>query len=55
MYTGSLIDDLIATVQRAESSTGVELDEPSRPEAWFAMLPTEMLALESAPQLAGVA
>jgi hypothetical protein len=54
MYTGSLIDDLIATVERAENSVRVELAEP-KSENWCAIVPTEIFALEAAPQLAGVA
>lgn len=55
MYTGNLIDDLIATVERVENSNHVELDQKAQSENWFAMLPGELLALEAASQLAGVA
>ncbi|HZR67338.1 MAG TPA: hypothetical protein VFA85_19520 [Terriglobales bacterium] len=54
MYTGSLIDDLIATVERAENSVRVEMQELDS-ETWCAIVPTEVFALEAAPQLAGVA
>lgn len=55
MYTGSLIDDLIATVERAETSARMELQQESVSETWCAIVPTEIFALEAAPQLAGVA
>ncbi len=54
MYTGSLIDDLIGMVERAENSVRAELAE-SKTENWCAIVPTEIFALEAAPQLAGVA
>ncbi len=53
MYTGTLIDDLIATVERAENSVRAEIQP--EPETWCAIVPTEIFALEAAPQLAGVA
>ncbi|HZQ19810.1 MAG TPA: hypothetical protein VFA90_13910 [Terriglobales bacterium] len=55
MYTGNLIDDLIATVERAESSLRVEAQEQPNSEKWFAIASAGLLALEAAPQLAGVA
>ena len=55
MYTGSLIDDLIGMVERAESSRRVEVEGQSNSENWFAIAPVELLALEAARQLAGVA
>ena len=55
MYTGNLIDDLIGMVERAENSVRPEAEPDSSPENWFAMIPTEVFALEAAPQLAGVA
>jgi hypothetical protein len=53
MYTGNLIDDLIATVERAETTSRTELEQESM-EVWLTIAP-ELLALEAAPQLAGVA
>ncbi|HKW18541.1 MAG TPA: hypothetical protein VJO35_13620 [Terriglobales bacterium] len=55
MYTGTLIDDLIGMVERAENSNRMELEQKADSENWFAILPGELLALEAAPQLAGVA
>jgi hypothetical protein len=55
MYTGSLIDDLIGMVERAENSSRVEVEQQPNSENWFAIAPAELLALEAAPQLAGVA
>jgi hypothetical protein len=55
MYTGNLINDLMATVERAESSI------PTQPEAefqlayWYAVAQTDMANLDSGRQLAGVA
>jgi hypothetical protein len=54
MYTGNLIDDLIATVERAENSVRVEMQEPAS-ENWCAIVPAQIFALEAAPQLVGVA
>ena len=54
MYTGTLIDDLIGMVERAESSVRVEVEGQPNSENWFIIAP-ELLALEAAPQLAGVA
>jgi hypothetical protein len=52
MYSGNLIDDLIATVERAETSSRAEIGQESS-EIWHPM--AELIALEAAPQLAGVA
>jgi hypothetical protein len=54
MYTGTLIDELIGMVERAENSARVEVEQGPNSENWFAIAP-ELLALEAAPQLAGVA
>jgi hypothetical protein len=54
MYTGTLIDDLIGMVERAETSSRVELEPESKSEVWLTIAP-ELLTLEAAPQLAGVA
>ena len=55
MYTGTLIDDLIGMVERAENSARVELQQESASENWYASVPAEIFALEAVHQLAGVA
>jgi hypothetical protein len=55
MYTGSLIDDLIATVERAENSVRGEMQQESASETWCAIVPTEIFTFEVPSQLAGVA
>jgi hypothetical protein len=61
MYTGTLIDELIATVERTESRTGARaerrlLDGSSQEERlayWYAVAQQEVAQFESS--LAGVA
>jgi hypothetical protein len=47
MYTGTLIEDLIATVERAEQHARQSMD-PAELERWYA-------ATENEPDLLGVA
>jgi hypothetical protein len=51
MYTGTLIDDLIATVERAEQRTR-EVRQPEERELWYA---TAHSAADVQPDLLGVA
>jgi hypothetical protein len=57
MYTGTLIDELIATVERTQARSGERLqDERSQEEKlayWYAVAQQEVAHLES--DLAGVA
>ena len=55
MYTGTLIDDLIATVERAESSMQVEPERDTDLAAWFAIMPGDLMTFDAGQQLAGVA
>jgi hypothetical protein len=55
MYSGTLIDDLMAAVERAENNFRAETQNDSKSETWFAVLPTEVFALDAAAQFAGVA
>ena len=52
MYTGTLIDDLIATVERAEQHAQHEADSTEL-DRWYAVAPRELLQAE--PTLVGVA
>ncbi|HZP16679.1 MAG TPA: hypothetical protein VFB00_01845 [Terriglobales bacterium] len=51
MYTGTLIDDLIATVERAETSCRLDPEQESKLAYWYAVAQSELASLE----LAGVA
>jgi len=58
MYTGTLIDQLIATVERTEATTDVRLPEDERSQEeklayWYAVAQLEIAQLDSS--LAGVA
>ena len=56
MYKGTLIDDLIATVERAESSFRLEPEQESKLAYWYAVAQSELAHLDAAThQLAGVA
>lgn len=50
MYTGTLIEELMATVERAEQQTRVETADLER---WYARVPYEMATVET--KLIGVA
>jgi hypothetical protein len=52
MYTGTLIDDLIATVERAEQHAYQEADSAEL-DGWYAVAPHELGRAE--PNLIGVA
>lgn len=54
MYTGNLIDDLIATVERAETTLHAELEQASN-LAFLCAMSQDLANLESISQLAGVA
>ena len=54
MYTETLIDDLVATVDRAATSVRVQAEQPNS-ETGFAIAPAELLAPRAAAQLPGVA
>ena len=53
MYTGTLIDDLIATVQRAETSFRLEPEQASKLAHLYAVAQSELANLNY--NLAGVA
>ena len=53
MYKGTLIDDLIATVERAETSLRLDPEQESKLAYWYCVAQTEMA--NSGYQLAGVA
>ena len=55
MYTGNLIDELIATVERAETSLHVEWEQASNLAFLCAISQNDLAKFESASQLAGVA
>ena len=55
MYTGTLIDDLIGIVERAESSFQTELDQASSLAIFCAMIPSDLAKNNPESQLAGVA
>ncbi len=52
MYTGTLIDDLMATVARAERHAQPEADSAEL-DRWYAVAPHELAQAE--PNLVGVA
>jgi hypothetical protein len=53
MYKGSLIDELIATVERAETSLCLDPEQESKLAYWYAVAQSEMA--NSNYELAGVA
>ena len=56
MYTGTLIDDLIATVERAETSPCLDLEQEYKLAYWYAVAQSELANLDAVNcQLAGVA
>lgn len=55
MYTGTLINDLIATVERAESSLRLGPEQESKLAYWYNVAQTELAHLDAGYELAGVA
>lgn len=55
MYNGTLIDDLIATVERAEASFRLEPEQESKLAYWYAIAQSELANINMTYQLAGVA
>jgi hypothetical protein len=55
MYNGTLIDDLIATVERAETSFRLEPEQESKLAHWYAIAQSELANINLTHQLAGVA
>ena len=53
MYKGTLIDDLIATVERAETSFRLDPEQESKLAYWYAVAQNGMAS--SSYELAGVA
>jgi hypothetical protein len=53
MYTGTLIDDLMATVERAETSFRLDQDQELKLAYWYAVAQSELTNQNYA--LAGVA
>ena len=53
MYNGSLIDELIATVERAETSLRLDPEQESKLAYWYAVAQSEVTNLNY--ELAGVA
>ena len=53
MYSGTLIDDLIKTVERTERLTTMEISQPEEIKYWQAISQNEITQFESS--LAGVA
>jgi len=53
MYSGTLIDDLIKTVERTERHAATELPQPEEMEYWHAISQNELAQFETS--LAGVA
>lgn len=54
MYKGTLIDDLMATVERAETSHCLDLEQESKLAYWYAVAQNELSNL-GACEFAGVA
>lgn len=54
MFTGTLIDELISTVERAETSFRLDPEQESKLEYWYAIAQTELANLGTY-ELAGVA
>jgi len=56
MYKGTLIDDLIATVEHAETSFRLDPEQESKLAYWYAIAQSEVAHLDGInQQLAGVA
>ena len=56
MYTGTLIDDLIAAVERAETSFRLDPEQESKLAYWYAVAKNELANLHCAnSDLSGVA
>jgi hypothetical protein len=56
MYTGTLIDDLMATVERAETSFRLDPEQECKLAFWYAVAESELANLNTANyELAGVA
>jgi hypothetical protein len=53
MYKGTLIDDLMATVERAETGLRLDPEQESKLAYWYCVAQTEMA--NGAYELAGVA
>ena len=53
MYKGTLIDDLMATVERAETSLRLDPEQESKLAYWYCVAQTEIA--NSGYELAGVA
>jgi hypothetical protein len=53
MYTGTLIDDLIATVERAETSPRLDPEQEAKLAYWYEVAQNELASLSY--ELAGVA
>jgi hypothetical protein len=53
MYTGTLIDDLMATVERAETSFRLDPEQESKLTYWYAIAQNDMA--NASYELAGVA
>lgn len=45
MYSGTLIDDLIATVERVETSLHLDAEQQSKLAYWYAVAETELAEL----------
>lgn len=54
MFTGTLIDDLITTVERVESPSRLDPEQESKLEYWYAVAQNELANLGTY-ELAGVA
>ena len=54
MYRGTLIDDLIATVERTETSFRLDPEQESKLSHWYAVAQSEVANLD-VRNLAGVA
>jgi hypothetical protein len=56
MYTGTLIDDLITTVENAETSFRLDPEQESKLSYWYAVAQSELAGLDTQNlNLAGVA
>jgi hypothetical protein len=53
MYSGTLIDDLIKTVERTEKLAPTDISQPEEMECWHAISQNELVQFEAS--LAGVA
>ncbi len=56
MYTGTLINDLIATVERAENTFRPDPGQEAKLSYWYALAESELVSLDGrSRELAGVA